>query len=150
MNFGKLFDRAKKAYDDLFEWECEGMPAPEDMTDEDIRSIMAVPTILPASTDRAVSTWLWRLENMWGKLTIVYVDPFTRKRNKITKEQAKEHYMDDSRGKMVGWSFRQINGHSVEMYREFYDERNKIYRESVVVDIDIYPDLRRRIKGDLR
>lgn len=127
---------------------------PEDVTSEDISAMLTVPEVLPCEFDKTIEFWLSRLE-FWGKLKIVHVDTknkkfLTNKKVDITREQVVEKMANAEEIKRFGkWSFKKLSLKSVEIYRNYYDENDKLYRESICIDIDLKPSIKRAMQGKL-
>jgi len=104
-----------------------------------IRELSRVPEVMPCAFDVTIDFWLDRI-NLWGKLHITRTDPYTKKKEKLTKSKLLDIVTDPTLLNVAGkWNFKKLSLTSVEMYREYVDLAGKKVKESVIIEVELDP-----------
>ena len=115
--------------------------------DRVIGPLLRSPEVMPCAIDNNMEFWLKRL-SLWGKVIIIYVDPNSRRKEKITASKALDILDDPTLLNTFGkWIFIKKNFKSVELYRDYYDVDGRKKKERMIVDIDLKPELKQALKG---
>jgi hypothetical protein len=108
-----------------------------------MRDELSTPEVLPCVFDVTIPGWMARIE-LWGRISIVHKDPetFCGKRN-VTKKQFIDRISDESLTKMLGkWSIKKNGMTSVTFVRDYVGLDGKHYKEELIIDVDLKPELR--------
>ncbi|MBA7493707.1 hypothetical protein ES702_04269 [subsurface metagenome] len=135
--------------------ECEGLEQSDgqgvgekDYTE--LKKQLMTPTFLPCDFDVTVPGWLARLE-VWGRLKYVYVNPYTKRKESITKNAMVNQMENVSLFKMVGeWEFAEEPGYTVSASREYTDVDDKKYVEKYLITVDLRPELKKELSPKWR
>jgi hypothetical protein len=108
---------------------------------QDLGLIISQPEILPCQFDKNTEFWLKRI-SLWGKLKITHVDPRTNRKEKLTSAQLLDLLTDTTLLNVFGkWEVDKRDFKSVEIHRSYKDVDGRKYHESIIVDIELDPEL---------
>ncbi len=140
---GSIFDT--EIYKDLpDEYKTSG----PDLTDEDMDRInaeLSVPDARPGKFDGTLESWLLRI-SLWGRLKFTHKNPDNGINKTITKDQFLDYVDDQTRNASYGlWIAEELEINKIRLYRKFMSIRGREITEELIVDIDLRPDLKKKI-----
>ncbi|MFA5316087.1 MAG: hypothetical protein WC369_01530 [Dehalococcoidales bacterium] len=121
-----------------------------DLTDaerEEIDAKLATPDARPFSDiDGTYEAWLLRI-SLWGKIKITHKNPENRIVGSITEDQFLDYIDDQTRNASYGqWIMEAVEVNKIRFYRKFYAIIGREVTEELIVDIDLRPDLKEKLR----
>ena len=118
----------------------------DEISYQELEVIMRSPEIMPCAFDGSMEFWIERV-SLWGTPIITYKGPDGRK-EKLTKGKFLELMGDPTLLNTFGkWNLKKLSIKSVEIFRNYYGPDGKKHNESIIVDIDLKPHIKKALKG---
>lgn len=113
---------------------------------EKVNRLFAEPCALPYAEDGTLEAWLLRI-SIWGKIKITHKNPEDGTNRTLTNRQFLEYVDDQKLNKMYGkWMLEEVKINRIRFHRTFYTINGKNETEELIVDIDLRPDLKERLR----
>jgi len=126
----------------------DGVKFPK-LTDEEKEendTYLAHPCALPFQEDGTLEAWLLRI-SIWGKIKITHKNPEDKTSRTLKNRQFLEYTDDQKRNKLYGtWKTEEVEINQIRFHRTFYTINCKNETEEIIVDIDLRPDLKERLR----
>jgi hypothetical protein len=113
---------------------------------EDVDSMLAEPCAMPYEEDGTLEAWLLRI-SLWGKIKITHKNPEDGTNRTMTNQQFLDYIGNEEVNEMYGkWKVEEAAINKIRNYREFWGINGKNNVEEIIVDIDLRPDLKKKLK----
>lgn len=123
-----------------------GDPNAGDMHIDDIRQNLSMTTMAPQPMDRTIEGWMFRLKTAWGKVSFKYHDPELKITKPIMADRFIDLYSDRARIRSYGkWEVEYLKINKVTFWRNFTGFNGKQYREELIVEVKLKPELAKAI-----
>jgi len=117
-----------------------------DKEKEEIDKLLAVPDARPALFDGTLEAWLLRI-SLWGKIKITHKNPEARMNVTMNDDMFLNYVDDKQRNETYGqWTIEEVQINKIRFYRKYVGITGKEVTEEIIVDIDLRPDLKERMK----
>lgn len=121
-------------------------PKLTDNEKEEIDALLAEPCALPYEQDGTLEAWLLRI-SLWGKIKITWKNPEEGINRTISNNEFLNHVDNQELNKMYGkWKLEEAKVNKIRFYREFWGIDGNNIVEEMIVDIDLRPDLKKKLK----
>jgi tRNA-dihydrouridine synthase len=112
---------------------------------EETMNILSTPDARPGLFDGTLEAWLLRI-SLWGKIKITHKNPENRIVRSMTEDQFLDYIDDQTRNASYGkWTVEEVEINKIRYYRKFWSIYGKEVTEELIVDIDLRPDLKKKI-----
>ena len=113
---------------------------------EKVNKLLAEPCAMPYEEDGTLEAWLLRI-SIWGKIKITHKNPEDKINRTLTNRQFLEYVDDQELNRMYGkWVLEEVKINRIRFYRTFYTINCKNETEELIVEIDLRPDLKKRLR----
>lgn len=117
---------------------------PGGRSDDDLRLLLMQPEVLPCDFDKTFEAWLYRI-GIWGKINFIYRDNFKKRR--LTEKEFLTMMADNSElDESDPWDVIKKGYKTVLFRRSYRDQKGKRHKESILVDIDLKPSIKKSMK----
>jgi len=111
-----------------------------------IASLLAEPCAVPYEEERTVEAWLLRI-SLWGKITITWKNPEDGINKTISTDKFVDHIDNQRLNKLYGkWTIEEAKINRIRFFRKFWSIYDKEVTEELIVDIDLRPDLKEKLR----
>ena len=142
---GSIFDTdIYKEYSDKY--KNKEFPALSAAEKEKVDALLAQPCAMPYERDGTLEAWLLRI-SLWGKIKITWVNP----EDYVNKTMSNSEFLDrvddqELNGTYGKWRLEEVEINRIRFYREFMGINGENNVEEMIVDIDLRPDLKEKLR----
>ncbi len=132
--------------DDIFDVPEEKLPklSPEEY--ERWKQVLAIPDARPCDADGTFEAWLYRI-SLWGKIKITHINPELDVKHVFSPANFLEYIDDQKRNATYGlWKIEELKITRIRFYRTFMSISGKDVTEEIIVDIDLKPEFKAKMK----
>lgn len=138
------YDEVKQKYGD----ELPTTLTPEEK--EHSLRVLNNPDPRPNADDGTLEGWLYRI-SFWGTVKIFHNNPDDGIKKSMTNSQFLNYVDDQEKNQAYGqWSIDVPRINKIIFYRIFWSVQGKDVTEQLIVDINLRPDLKKRLKDAKR
>ncbi|MFA5159525.1 MAG: hypothetical protein WC484_03355 [Candidatus Omnitrophota bacterium] len=113
---------------------------------KEVDALLAEPCAMPYEHDGTLEAWLLRI-SLWGKIKITWKNPEDYVNKTMSNSEFLDHVDDQELNAMYGkWQLEEVEINKIRFYREFMGISGENNIEEMIVDIDLRPDLKEKLK----
>ena len=113
---------------------------------EEVDALLAEPCAMPYEQDGTLEAWLLRI-SLWGKIKITWKNPEDYVNKTMSNSEFLDHVDDQELNGMYGkWRLEEVEINRIRFYREFMGINGENNVEEMIVDIDLRPDLKEKLR----
>jgi hypothetical protein len=121
-------------------------PELNDKEKDEVNSMLAEPCAMPYEEDRTFEAWLLRI-SIWGKIKITHKNPEDGTNEVLSNSRFLDYVDNQEVNRMYGkWILEEVAINKIRFYREFWGINGKNNVEEIIVDIDLRPDLKKKLR----